>query len=370
MENKLYYRELKCYSKAKPALLRQIGKNDYIDLSLLPRERMREEFRNYILHRGTTVSLKTIQTEKSFYKQICKAIAQGRGSPASFQEWERDKWVLLIEAWMMKNGIPLFYNKKSVYGTVNRVEAGLIRYLKNFLTFIQKEDERTEQEKNIWNIEKLEIPIKQNPIYKTETLNFTEILQEGLREEVKRAIYLHIKYENIQTIKRELTSFRQFSRYLFEKEVKIQSCSEIERELLEEYLVYKSTNGSSGKGNSDDIIKLRAVLESIGRLYGYGNLESLFINTDVPPEVRPEFRAYSDRELRRLNSHITKLDVQLARCLVIHQMLGTRISDTLTLRKDCLSKRDGLDMIRIDQVKSRTFEKPISAELAALIQKQ
>lgn len=83
----------------------------------------------------------------------------------------------------------------------------------------------------------------------------------------------------------------------------------------------------------------------------------------------PEFRSYSDTELRRLNAHITNLDVQISRCMVIHQMLGTRISDTLTLKKDCLSKRNGLDMIRIDQVKTRIYEKPISAELAELIQK-
>lgn len=55
--------------------------------------------------------------------------------------------------------------------------------------------------------------------------------------------------------------------------------------------------------------------------------------------------------------------------MVIHQMLGTRISDTLTLHTNCLSKRNGLDIIRIDQVKTRTFEKPISVELATLIQK-
>lgn len=50
-------------------------------------------------------------------------------------------------------------------------------------------------------------------------------------------------------------------------------------------------------------------------------------------------------------------------------MLGTRISDTLTLQRDCLSQRNGLDMIKIRQVKTKTFEKPVSAELAALIRK-
>ena len=56
--------------------------------------------------------------------------------------------------------------------------------------------------------------------------------------------------------------------------------------------------------------------------------------------------------------------------MVIHQMLGTRISDTLTLQRDCLFQLNGVDMIRIRQVKTKTFEKPVSAELAVLIRKE
>lgn len=104
--------------------------------------------------------------------------------------------------------------------------------------------------KDIWALKKLDIPIKENPIYKTETLDFTGILQEGLREEVKQAIFLHIKYEKIGTVKRELTSIRKFSGYLMEKGVKINSCADVDRDLLEEYLVYINTNGSSGRGTA------------------------------------------------------------------------------------------------------------------------
>lgn len=63
------------------------------------------------------------------------------------------------------------------------------------------------------------------------------------------------------------------------------------------------------------------------------------------------------------------MDEQTARCMIIHQMLGTRISDTLTLETDCLYEK-GIDtIIKIRQMKTHTYEKPISAELVALVRK-
>ena len=73
--------------------------------------------------------------------------------------------------------------------------------------------------------------------------------------------------------------------------------------------------------------------------------------------------------MRQLNAHIAKLNEQIARWLIIHQMLGTRVSDTSTLRCDCLYQENDQDMIRIHQVKTRVFQKPISRELARLLQK-
>ena len=369
MEDRFYYRELECYERADEALLRKIGKNDYFDLSLLGTETMKEEFRRYIRYRGTQVSLNTILHEKTYFWQLCQVLQTRRNLPKSLMDWEEKRWIQLLKAWMLQNSMVLSKEKKSVYGTTNVVEAALLRYLRSVYRFLKPEDERPEREKDIWKLEKLDIQIEENPIYKTETLNFTGILQEKIREEVKLAVYQHLKYEKLGTVKRELTSLRQFSRYLKEKQIGIKSCAEINRPVLEEYLIHKATDGSSGRGNSNDILALRSVLEAVGNLCGYPQLEKLFLNTDIPPELEPEFRAYSDSELKRLNAHITKLDEQITRCMVIHQMLGTRISDTLTLQRDCLFRLNGVDMIRIRQVKTKTFEKPVSAELAALIQK-
>lgn len=369
MDDRFYYRELACYENADEKTIREIGKMDYYDLSQLPAETMKDEFRRYFRCRGRQVTLGTMQYEKTYLKQFCSALKTRRRIPESLLDWDEQQWVQMLKAWMLQNSIPLMEEKKNVYGKLHLVEARLIRYLRRVLKAIQPEDMRQEQEKDVWELNKLDIPIEENPIYKTNTLNFTGILQDGIREEVKQAVYLHLKYEKLGTIKRELTSLRQFSKYLEDKQPGIQSCAEIDRALLEEYLIHKATNGSSGRGNSDDILKLRSVLESVGKIYGYPHLEKLFLSTDIPPEIQPEFKSYSDKELKRLNAHITKLDEQITRCLVIHQMLGTRISDTLTLQRDCLSILNGVDMIKIQQVKTNTFQKPISAELAALIRK-
>lgn len=80
-------------------------------------------------------------------------------------------------------------------------------------------------------------------------------------------------------------------------------------------------------------------------------------------------KSYSDSELIRFNAALAELDEQMERLMVIHQMLGTRISDTLTLQTDCLYRQDGHPMIQIRQMKTTTFVKPISAELELLIEK-
>lgn len=368
MEDKLYYRELACYADAEESVLRMIGKMDYYDLSLLPEKTMREEFRRYLYSRGHQVTLRTIQQEKTYFRQFCEAL-RIKKAPDSLLEWGENQWLHLFKGWMMLNGISLTEKKKSVYQTVHIVEASQLRYLRRVIRFLQPEDLREEKEKDVWRLDRLDIPLEANPIYNQQTLNFTKITQKGIREEVKAAIYLHLKYEKLGTVNGELSTMRRFSAYLRSKHSGVESCAEIDRALLEEYLVHKTTEDSSGRGNSTHIQQLRSVLETIGKLYGYERLERLFLNTDIPAEIQPEFKTYSDAELKRLNAQITKLDVQIARCLVIHQMLGTRMSDTLTLQKDCLFQQNGVDMIAIQQVKTRTYQKPISAELRMLIQK-
>lgn len=65
------------------------------------------------------------------------------------------------------------------------------------------------------------------------------------------------------------------------------------------------------------------------------------------------------------------MDVQIARALTLHQLLGTRISETLSLKQNAVRLGEtGRWLIRIDQVKSRrSYEKVINGDVKALFDK-
>lgn len=127
------------------------------------------------------------------------------------------------------------------------------------------------------------------------------------------------------------------------------------------------TEDTGTKKYRAEITRLRSILNMVSDIYQYPQVKDLILNRDIPPNIRSEFKVYSDAELKRFNEFLAKVDIQTARVMTIHQMLGTRISDTLTLRTDCLMEQNGEILIRIYQMKTHYYEKPISQELAALI---
>ena len=339
------------------------------DLSKLPTETLKDEFRRYIIYRGKNGKYTTLVYDNRYYKQVVNFLNSSiNRNVNSLRDRETEKWIMLLKGWMMEQGFSITKENKSIYGTISYGEVPLVLYLKKVLKFLEPDDLRDEIEKDVWKLKNLDIEIRHNPIYNVETLDFRKIYQSDIREECKKATYMNLKCEAIRTVSAELTVMRKFSAYLKQEYSEIKSCSEIDRDILEGFLIRLTTSKIEAKTRSHLIYSLRRQLETIGKIYGYESLEHLFINSDVPPETKPEFKVYSDTEMKRLNAEITQMDVQLARCLVIHQMLGTRISDTLTLRTNCLIKENGQYLIEIYQVKTKRYKKPISDELAKLIQ--
>lgn len=369
MENKIHLMHLESYQDASEIAKVRMGRDPCFDLGLLPTAAMQEEMRAYIMHRSRKLSTEKLYSEKRFYHHLCQLVQEKGKRLNSFHDWDREKWLRQMKGWLLENSLPLTHREKGYYGKEKTSNAPTIRYLERVLNFLELDNGQDEADKDIWDLSKLGIEIRLDLIRTCRTINFTKILQPDIRQELKKAIFFHLKTEAVGSVQKEMTAMRRFSKYLSEKYPKIESCAELDREVFEEYLIYLKTEDTGAKQFRAELTRLRAVIETIGSMYQYPQLKSIILNRDIPPTSKAEFKTYSDAELKRLNAFLVKADEQTARLMVIHQMLGTRISDTLTLSVHCLSEKDGEIIIRIKQMKTHAYEKPISQELAALIRK-
>ncbi len=368
MESKIYLFDLYGEAEREAFLKKQINRNPYYDLEPIPSPKVREEIAAFVKWRSTRVCIARVYSDLQQFKKVCRFLQECTKPDTSLLDKPADVWVRQFKVWMFKEQIPLYEKKESLYGSILMVKVREISYLERLLKFLQT-DNRREEEKDIWELDKLDVEFRGNPIKRVRTLNFTKIVQDAIRQEVKKGIYLNLQSEAIACVCKELTAVRRLSRYLSERHPQVTSCKDINRKIIEEYLTYLKTEATETKHFHADLNRLRCLLESVGQMCGYPNLIGLFLTRDIPPTPKAAFKSYSDAELKRLNREIVRLDEQTARLMIIHQMLGTRISDTLTLAPDCLSERNGETIIRIRQMKTKPYEKPISTELAALIRK-
>jgi len=297
-KDRVYYNELKCYADAPEKQKKQYEK-PYYDLSGIQSEGLKKELRAFVLHRGETVSFTTILNNAVMFRRLVAFLReQDSGGMGGFWDREPEKWIRQLKGWMLKNGYPLTVKKVSVYGNEHMVNSRLINYFESVLRFTQPADERDEREKDIWELARLGIAVHGNPIYNVKTLNFTKISQPDIREEIKKAVYLRLQYETVGTIQNGMYAMWEFSAYLQKKHPEVQSCMGIDREVLEAYLTYRMTECKPRKGAGNQVLSLRSMLETVGKLYQYPQLGKLFLNTDIPPEEQPEFRVYSEMEMK------------------------------------------------------------------------
>lgn len=370
MKNKIYLCDLACYQKATEEQLLKLGKrNGFFDLEKLP-EALQEEARRFIEERGRTLSVTSIVRETFPYNLLCRFLKEKEATLKSFQEKKEEDLVRELRKWLLSKNYSIIYQGFKRDCNKNRFrECQTIKYLRSIIKFTQPKDCREEREKDIWELKNLDIQIKENPIKNVKRLNFTGITQPKIREEIKEVIFLHLRTSSILTICIEISDIKKFTQYLAEQVPNIQSCTQLDRQIIEDYLIYCRTENKK-KLNKSHFIHLKIVLEEVGKITETPKLEELFLPTDQPKVTRKLYKTYSDEEIARLNSHIITMDSQIARALIIHQLLGTRISDTLTLETDCIFKEEEQYIVKIYQPKTnRYYKKPINEEIANLIQK-
>lgn len=369
--NRIYLYELESYKRATPAQIKSMhmSAERFFDLDELPNDTLKTEMRAFLLERGSRLSITSITRELPAYNMVCRFILDKEKKLQSFREKPFTDLERKLKAWLLKQNYLISYKRTSkAYPKKSPANVSSVAFLKKLYDFLEPADNRPEQEKDIWELAKLGFPLVENPIKNVEKINFVPIKQPKIREEIKTVMYMELKNVAVGTVMAEMSAIKRFCKFLVEREPDIKSCVDIDRDIIENYLTYLSTEVVK-KSFRTELIYVKELLCLVGKVLNKPELGELFFNGDIPSEIRTLFRSYSDNEMIRLNTYIVQMNEQVARALVIHQMLGTRISDTLTLPPDCLYQKNGGFIIKIQQVKSSYYEKPVSEELAALIQK-
>lgn len=172
MENRIYLRELPAYQTS--GVPEQYLRSDfYYDMSKLPTQGLQNELKDFILQRSEQVAICTFFSERTRYNQLCRFLTEYAQGIQSFQERSPEEWLKLLRMWMMKEGIPLFCKSRATNKNARRSRKGIIFYLNSVLLFFKPEDSRPEQEKDVWELDKLNIEIRKNLIKRCHKLDFT-----------------------------------------------------------------------------------------------------------------------------------------------------------------------------------------------------
>ena len=212
METRIYIKELPCYQRkgnASEKSIRVIERHFY-NLELLEAEGQKKEVEAFIRSRGNKLSMTTVDADIILYNVVARFLKEKYPLLDSFRAVPEEVLVKKFKAWLLDHGYQI--TRKHFMKSMGRnlqEEAGPVKYLRLLFQFLEPEDKRPEWEKDVWNLENLGFEVRQNPIDIIRTIKFTGIRQETIREEVKRASYIRIKYLSVGSLQGEIRADRK-----------------------------------------------------------------------------------------------------------------------------------------------------------------
>lgn len=368
-------RDLDCYKNAsqKQREHKLVRPDRGFDLSKLGNEVIQAEMEKFIRHRGQVLSLSSIRTELGNYNQFCRAMKEAFPEMDSIKNVAYEELERRCRKWLMKKGYRYSrMRKRTDSERESRAVAPLIAYIRVLYEYFHMNEDSGGYDCDIWIIDQLGITIDFNPVHRIKSISFKRIEQLGIRNEIKQIMRLHLREKALGTVCAEMTAVGRFTEWLAENHPEIDSLAVLNRFIIEEYLLHTNMEATGRKDYSRDISHLKSVLRSASMILDVPVLDNLFLGSDSGRTPETVYRSYSDEEIRRLNNAIIAgVEEQMARALLVHQLLGTRISETLTIkRSDIRKSARGTDMVNIYQVKThKSYSKILSPDVKSLLMK-
>lgn len=347
----------------------KINKNDYIDLNKFP-EPISEQVRAYLYGHSFFILLKDLPEQKFYLDVIAEFLNDEFPQIDSLLNMDIRELKHSFRVWLYGLRFKKIQNQfESMFHRVLKNPKQFTETLELICLYAEVMNPRDEFEKDIWSLERLSFPCRNNEISPGRMLNFTRIHQNPFREQVKQVFRMWIKEYAVNTLKGRIGAINKFSEFLYQHYRDVEEAGQMTRNIIEDYLIHDAIAESGKSCRKNNITTLKCLFVELGKISEAPFLQEIIVNSDIPSVPRCKFNSYTEEEQRLWSNAVEHMNEQVGRALVLHMLLGTRISEVLTLKQNCVERRGNVWWIRIDAQKSRHYHKPITDEIKMLIDK-
>lgn len=368
----IYIKNLECYKNAPNEKKEKIHLNRGFDLDRYPNRSIQEEMKKYVEYIGSYMSLGSMNARVGQFNQLGDFLRSEMPEMETFKGIDSEELQKKAKIWLAKHGKKIMCRRvRTDTGNVESQHPDLIKIIRSVLLFFNPLELDFSFDNDRWYIQSLPIKVINNPVNSIKSISFNGIKQENIKKEVKQVAYHRLTIRALNTVTQEIGITKKFCDFLFEKYPHIDSLTKLNRQIIEDFLVHMNSSKSQGGISNKNISRLKSVFTTAAMILECSPLMNLIFDSDGLKETKKLYKCYSDAELKRLNDAICKLDKQMARLLVLHQLLGTRICEALTLKRDSVYINDeGIIIMKIYQSKTKKYrEIPIDEKIKSIFDK-
>ncbi len=369
MENRYLYSDFLELQMADEdeELKAMIPKDAFIELNMFSEELI-HQVKTYLYGHAFFISLQDLPKQQFYLNIIAEFLKDEFPKLDSFLDQDIRYLQQKFRKWMSSLRFDLIRKKfKNQYHENLKDIKPFITILELLCLYTEATHPRDEMKKDIWQLDRLPYPCRTSKIFNVQYLNFTKIRQQPFREQVKQVYRIWIRNYAISTLKMRISAINKFSHFMAENYQEVNDARQITREMIEQYLIYNKLVTKGKTSSKSNVATLKYLLEEIGKIHEDLRLQRIFINQDIPSVPKCKFEVYTEQELKLWIEMLKYMEEQHARALLLHILLGTRISEILLLPQDCISKREGCWWIKLTAQKGNDYCKPITEEIKTLI---
>ena len=374
-ENFDYYKNSSEENK-KLWLVRGHTNKNYIDFSECKNEYIREEIKFYIynLIEINKVNLYTLAT---YWNKFTSIINFTNEKLIGYSSLTEEGIIPMYIDFLVKNNKQIITSQGvRVLNTLevkeNYGKSLYLVKLESMITLLNNTyDTRPELEKDVWEISKLPYDIKNNESAPIRTINFSLIEQKQIRELAKEYVKFRIRNISINTISAILTSLNYFSRWLSSNHSEITLLSQVNRNIIEEYIGWlRTSSGLNAQNYCSQLGNISMFLDYL-RLMNLKDVPQvkLLDNNDYKVKTKREIKPYSDEEMKSINANLCYLEnPQHARMIFVLQFIGCRINELCQLKpSDLIKSENGYSLKLHERKNSNISVIPIDDEVAEVL---